>query len=188
MNVRNPQLMSAEDTALVVVDVQEKLIPLIEDHTRVVWNIRRLIDAARLLSLPAFATEQYPQGLGGTVAPLKDLLNDPPAKTAFSCGGCDEFMSQLAASNRQKVLVVGIESHVCIQQSVYDLLAEGYGVYVAADAVSARHASDHHIALRRMETAGATITTTESAIFEWCVDAKHPQFKAISKLIQETCE
>lgn len=177
--------MSPEDTALLVVDVQEKLMPLIAGGETIVWNIRRLIDAAGLLSLPVFASEQYPQGLGGTVSPLKELLSDIPEKTAFSCGGCSELMTSLADSGRSKVLVVGIESHVCIQQTVFDLLAEGYGVYVGADAVSARGESDHHIALRRMESAGASITTTESAIFEWCVDAKHPQFKAISQLIQE---
>ncbi|MCR9117367.1 MAG: hydrolase [bacterium] len=182
---RNPQLMSPEDTCLVVVDVQEKLIPLIGENKRIVWNIRRLIDAAKLLSLPVFGSEQYPKGLGATVSPLKELIDGFAEKTAFSCGGCDELMQNVAASAGDKVLVAGIESHVCIQQTVFDLMAEGYSVYIAVDAVGARGQIDHEIALRRMESAGATLTTTESAIFEWCVDAKNPQFKAISALIQE---
>lgn len=182
---RSPDLMTASDTGLLVVDVQQKLIGLIDGHARIVWNIRRLIDGAKLLGLPILATEQYPQGLGPTSSELVSHLHPVFSKTAFSCGGCAEFGEAFAASGKLKWLVAGIEAHVCIQQTVLDLLAEGLRVYVAADAVGSRARFDYKIALRRMESAGATLTTVEAALFEWCQDSKTPQFKQISKLVQE---
>jgi nicotinamidase-related amidase len=182
---RSPDLMSASDTGLLVVDVQQKLIGLIDGHARIVWNIRRLIDAAKLLGLPVLATEQYPQGLGPTAAELLPRLDRVFDKTAFSCGGSAALCQEMAALGRRKWLVCGIEAHVCIQQTVLDLLAEGFVVYVAADAIGSRGRLDYEIALRRLETSGATLTTMEAAMFEWCQDAKAPQFKAISQLVRE---
>jgi nicotinamidase-related amidase len=182
---RSPDLMTASDTGLLVIDVQQKLIGLIDGHARIVWNIRRLIDGAKLLGLPVLATEQYPQGLGPTSAELLPLLEHIFDKTAFSCGGCSELCRQLEASGRSKWLVAGIEAHVCVQQTVLDLLAEGLRIYVAADAIGSRGRFDYEIALRRLESAGATLTTVEAALFEWCQDSKAPQFKQISKLVQE---
>src|SRR5262249_27867338 len=160
----SPDLMTASDTGLLIVDVQQKLIGLIDGHARIVWNIRRLIDGAKLLGLPIIATEQYPQGLGPTSPELATYLNTVFSKTAFSCGGPSEFSNALAASGKIKWLVAGIEAHVCIQQTVLDLLAEGLRVYIAADAVGSRARFDYEIALRRMESAGATLTTVESAL------------------------
>jgi nicotinamidase-related amidase len=182
---RSPELMTASDTILLVVDVQQKLVGLIDGHARIVWNIRRLIDGARLLGLPVLATEQYPQGLGPTSAELVALLDRVFDKTAFSCGGCSALCQELEVLGQRKLLVAGIEAHVCIQQTVLDLLAEGYRIYVAADAVGSRSRLDYEIALRRLESAGATLTTVEAALFEWCQDSKAPQFKQISKLVQE---
>jgi nicotinamidase-related amidase len=182
---RSPELMTASDTGLLVVDVQQTLIGLIDGHARIVWNIRRLIDGAKLLGLPVLATEQYPQGLGPTAAELVTLLDRVLAKTAFSCGGCAELCRELEVLEQRKWLVCGIEAHVCVQQTVLDLLAEGFRIYVAADAIGSRSRLDYEIALRRMESAGATLTTVEAALFEWCGDSKSPQFKQISKLIQE---
>jgi nicotinamidase-related amidase len=183
---RSPELMSATDTGLLVVDVQGKLVGLIENHARIVWNIRRLIDAAKPLGLPVLATEQYPQGLGPTTPELAKLLDRTFDKTAFSCGDCTGLVGALIASDRQKWLVCGIEAHVCVQQTVLDLLSEGLRIYVAADAVGSRHAIDYEFALRRMESSGAILTTVEAAIFEWCQDSKSPHFKAISQLIRES--
>jgi nicotinamidase-related amidase len=182
---RSPEIMSASDTGLLVVDVQQKLIGLIDGHTQIVWNVRRLTDGAKLLKLPILATEQYPQGLGPTVAELAVLLDKVFDKTAFSCGGCPALCDALATTGLRKWLVCGIEAHVCIQQTVLDLLAEGFNIYVAADAVGSRGRLDYEIALRRLEASGATLTTVESALFEWCQDSKTPQFKQISKLVQE---
>ena len=182
---RSPELMSADDTGLLVVDVQGKLVELIDGHERVVWNIRRLVDGAKLLGLPILATEQYPKGLGPTTPALAPLLDRIYEKTAFSVSGCGELCEALRTSDLRKWLVCGIEAHVCVQQSVLDLLAEGFAIYVAADAVGSRAKFDCDTALRRMESSGATVTTTESALFEWCEDSKSPKFKQISQLIRE---
>jgi nicotinamidase-related amidase len=179
--------MSPDDTALLVVDVQEKLIPLVPEHKRLVWNIRRLLDGAKALGVPALVTEQYPQGLGGTVAELAQRLPTPaPSKVAFSCAACAQAMEALAATGAHRVLLAGIESHICVQQTALDLIAAGYRVYLAVDAMGARHAIDHDTALRRLELSGAVLTTTEAALFEWCREAGTPQFKEVSRLVRET--
>jgi nicotinamidase-related amidase len=183
--VRSPELMSAGDTALLVVDVQEKLLPLIPGRERLVWNIRRLIDGAQVLGLPVIATEQYPQGLGPTTAELAQRLRTIPAKTTFSCRECGPLFTGLRDRGVWKILVSGMETHVCVSQTVHDLLAEGFRVYIAADAVAARGSFDHEIALRRMDSSGATLTTTEAALFEWCERAGTPEFKQISQLVKE---
>ena len=182
---RSPELMSAGDTALLVVDIQEKLVPAICDHARLVWNARRLIDGAKILGLPVAATEQYPQGLGPTVAELAERLNVRPSKLTFSCGGCPQIFTDLRNRGIHKILVCGIEAHVCVQQTVLDLLADGWRVYVAVDAVGSRREIDYRTALGRMDSAGATLTTTEAALFEWCQAAGTPEFREISRLAKE---
>jgi len=177
--------MSAGNTALLVVDVQAKLIRAIAGHERMAWNCRRLIDGAKTLGLPVVGTEQYPQGLGPTVPELAERLGPLPSKLSFSCGGCSEIFESLRAQGMFNLLVCGIETHVCVQQTVLDLLADGWRVYVAVDAVGSRFEIDHHTALRRIESSGATLTTTEAALFEWCESANHPEFKRISQLARE---
>jgi nicotinamidase-related amidase len=184
--LRSPELMNRDDAALLVVDMQAKLLPFIPGHGRLIWNIRRLIDGAKVLSIPVAATEQYPQGLGPTTPELAQLLGAIPAKTAFSCGECGEIFTAWRDRGIWKILVCGIETHVCVGQTVHDLLGEGFRVYVAADAVAARGQIDHEIALQRMDSAGATLTTAEAALFEWCGRAGSPEFKQISQLIRET--
>jgi len=183
---RSPLLMSRGDTAMLVVDVQGKLVTLIPNHRRIVWNIRRLLDGAAALGVPVAATEQYPQGLGPTTPELADRLGTIPAKLAFSCGECGQIFHDWQAGGIFKVLVVGIEAHVCVQQTVMDLLAAGWQVYVAVDAVGSRYDVDRETALRRMDSAGATLTTTESALFEWCEVSGTPEFKQISQLVRES--
>ena len=178
--------MSRHDTALLVVDVQGKLIGMIPEHERIVWNIGRLIDGAKVLGLPVLATEQYPQGLGPTTPVLAEKLGEIPAKLLFSCGECGELFADLSRRGIFKILVVGIEGHVCVQQTVLDLLGEAFQVYVAVDAVGSRHDIDYQTALRRMDSSGATLTTTEAALFEWCEVAGTPEFKQISALVQAT--
>jgi len=182
---RSPELMSADDTTLLVVDVQEKLIRLIPGWRRIVWNLGRLIEAARILELPVLASEQYPQGLGPTVAELAEHLDSRISKISFSCVACDDVRSELERIDRPKVLVAGIEAHVCVQQTVLDLMSSGVQAYVAVDAVGARYDIDYQVALRRMESSGATLTTTEAAMFEWCQAAGSPQFKELSALVKQ---
>ena len=184
--IRSPELMSREDSLLLVVDVQEKLLPAIGEAKRIEWNIRRLIDGAKLLGVPLIATEQYPQGLGATVSSLRERIEHRPAKKTFSCAGCEKGMEGIVAAGRAKILVVGIETHVCVQQTALDLVAAGYRVYLAVDAIGSRAALDHDTALRRLEAAGLTLTTTESALFEWCATAAAPEFKSISALVKES--
>jgi nicotinamidase-related amidase len=135
---RSPELMSRDDTGLLVVDVQEKLISLVPGHERIVWNIRRLIDGASLFKMPVLATEHYPKGLSHTTPALASRLPRIAEKTAFSCVGCEEIAKQLEQSPAAKWLVVGIETHVCVQQTVFDLMANGFRVYLAVDAVGSR--------------------------------------------------
>jgi nicotinamidase-related amidase len=183
---RSPELMSPEDTVLLVVDVQEKLMPMIRDKSRVLWNLRRLLDGAEATGVKALATEQYPQGLGPTVAELASRLGTIPSKASFSCGGCEPFAAQLAALGASKVMVAGIEAHVCVQQTVLDLIAAGYRVYLPVDAVGSRYQVDYETGLKRMDSAGAALTTTEAALFEWCQVSGTPTFKKISALVRET--
>lgn len=182
---RSPELMSRGDTALLVVDMQAKLLGLIPGQASVVWNTRRLIDGARLLGLPVAGSEQYPQGLGPTAAPLAQILGDVPAKTTFSCRECSSLLATFRERSVGKVLLAGIEAHVCVQQTALDLVAEGFRVYVAVDAIGSRNQLDASVALRRMENAGITVTTTEAALFEWCETASAAEFKQISALVRE---
>jgi nicotinamidase-related amidase len=183
---RSSELMSRGDTALVVIDAQEKLIPAVVASARIVWNVRRLIDAARILGLPVAASEQYPQGLGATVAELASRLPDRPSKRTFSCRELVALFADLRQRQIVKLLLCGIETHVCVQQTALDLMADGWRVYIPVDAVSARSDIDHQTALGRMEASGAVLTTTEAALFEWCETAAVPEFRQISQLVRET--
>jgi nicotinamidase-related amidase len=183
--MHHPSQMAAGDTGLLVIDVQEKLMAKIPDAGRVIGNIAFLIDAARLLDMPVQGTEQYPKGLGPTVPELARRLPERPDKVAFSCCAIPSVVENFRQASRPKVLLAGIESHVCVQQTALDLLALGFRVYIAADAVASRSAADRDQALHRLERAGAVITTSESAVFEWVGGADSPRFKDISRLVQE---
>ncbi len=183
----SPELMSAVDTALLLIDFQERLMPAIHDGARVAWNGARLLEGAAILGVAAFATEQYPKGLGPTIPAIGKYFEGQkiPEKVVFSAGACGELFDKMRANNLKKILVGGVETHVCVQQTVMDLLADGWGVFVAVDAVGSRRTQDHETALRRMETAGATLTTTEAALFEWLRAAGTPEFKKISQLVRQ---
>lgn len=186
---RSPHLMNPSDTALLVIDVQEKLLPHIADKKTLTWNISRLLRAAAALNVKTCVTEQYPKGLGHTVPELTEhfanlVSESVPEKLMFSCRECAEMFDKLEGVHR--ILVCGIETHVCVLQTVLDLLASGFEVYVCVDAVGSRFESDKEVASRRMESSGATLVTTEMAMFELCEVAGTSDFKTISKLAQET--
>ena len=181
----HPTHMSADDTGLLVIDVQEKLIPKIHAADAVVRNIAFLIDAAQQVNMPVQATEQYPKGLGATIPELAQRLPQRPDKVAFSCCAVPVVVENFRRAARPNIVLAGIETHVCVQQTALDLLAQGFHVYVPVDAVGSRYTIDHDMALRRLERAGAVLTTAESCVFEWVGSAGHPQFKAISRLVQE---
>jgi nicotinamidase-related amidase len=177
--------MSAADTALLVIDVQEKLLPKVPDAAALTRNIAFLIDAARLLEMPVQATEQYPKGLGPTVAELIGRLPQRPEKIAFSSCAAPSVVETFHREARPKVVLAGIETHVCVLHTALDLLALDFRVFLPVDAVGARYRIDHDTALRRLEQAGVVLTTTEGCVFEWIGGAGHPRFKEISRLVQE---
>jgi nicotinamidase-related amidase len=170
--------------ALLIVDVQEKLIPLIGDRELVVANSVRLVKGAQVLGVPVFATEQYPKGLGPTVPELAELIPRRPDKTIFHCCAVPEFIEQLNGRHVQHVTIAGIEAHVCVAQTALELMSLGYRVQVPADAVASRFKIDWEFALRRLERAGAVVSTTESVLFEWVERSDSPHFKAISELVK----
>ncbi|MCH2114221.1 MAG: isochorismatase family protein [Pirellulales bacterium] len=185
---RSPERMRPADTGLLLVDLQEQLLAVEPARATLIWNARRLLDGANILGVRAAATEQYPEKLGPTTPLLAERLALPAAgKLAFSCAACSDIFSEWRSVGIHRVLVCGIETHICVQQTVLDLMADGFQVLVAADAVGARHAMDHKMALRRMEASGALLSTTEAALFEWCAQAGTPEFKQISALAKETC-
>lgn len=176
--------MRLERTAsvLCVIDVQERLVPAMNGGDAVVARCRRLAEGARLLGVPTLVTEQYRKGLGSTVSSLADVLPPPLEKMSFSCCGGEGFMAALPTAARQ-VVICGLEMHVCVAQTALDLLAEGYAVFLAVDAITSRHALDRDVALRRLEASGAVPTTSEAILFEWCRTAAHPEFQAVRKLV-----
>src|SRR5262249_50281360 len=142
-------------------------------------NIGFLIDAARLVDVPVAATEQYPKGLGSTVPSLAAKLPERPDKVAFSCFAVPSVGGGFRTAARPKVVLAGIETHVCVMHTALDLLAQDFRVYIPVDAVASRFAVDHDVALRRLEKAGAILTTSEATVFEWVGGANHPRFKQV---------
>lgn len=185
--MRHPDLLDRRRTCLLVVDVQEKLMPVIHDKDSIVENIRRLARGAQILGVPLLVSEQYPKGLGPTVEPVAKVL-DPGAarcsKVAFSCIADQEFFREIEGMKRDTLLVCGAESHVCVLQTVLDALAAGFRVQVAADAVGSRDPGNKRIALERMARAGAVITGTESALFELLERAGTDEFKQVQALVK----
>jgi nicotinamidase-related amidase len=183
---RSPLLLDASTSGLLVVDLQQRLLPLIPSAAEITGRVGWLIEAAKLFSVPTIATEQYPQGLGATVPELSRLLSTGAReKRMFSCRECSEIFQAWHAEKRRQVVVVGIETHVCILQTVLDLLSMGFDCYVVVDATGSRQALDQQMALQRMEISGAMLTTTESVLFEWCADSRHPHFKQISQWVKQ---
>lgn len=181
----HPSRMVPSESAVLVVDVQEKLMPKIFGNAEITRNIAFVIDGARLAGVEVVATEQYPKGLGPTVSELAQRLPERPDKLTFSCCGVPDLFDSLKRRGRTRLLLVGIEAHVCVLNTALDLLAEGFRVYLAVDAVGSRYAIDRDMALQRLQQAGVILTTVETAVFEWTGGAAHPQFKKLSALVQE---
>lgn len=180
-------MLTINNTALLVIDVQERLAPVMDDKETLLSNVERMIRGAQVLELPILWTEQVPEKLGPTLPELADLLtaiSQPVSKASFSCCGVQPFMQALRESDRRQVLVTGIESHVCVYQTVMDLLDQDYEVQLVTDAVASRTPENKAIALERMKAAGATLTSTEMALFELLRVAEGDKFRTISKLVK----
>jgi len=178
------ELLQRESTALLVIDVQERINAVMADQGHIP-HLEVLVDACRGLEVPVIASEQYPQGLGPTVDTLATALGETPAsKLTFSCSRDDALRRAIEDSGRQQIIVTGIETHVCVLQTVLDLLNLGFEVHVPHDAVMSRRTTDKDWALHRMAGAGATITSTESALFELLERCDTAEFKTVAKLIK----
>lgn len=175
-----------DNTQAVLIDVQEKLTPHMNEPEAVVTNIAKLMKGLKLLGVPMVACEQYPKGLGHTVPELKVLLDGVAIYEKVSFSACDDepTFHAIKSASRPYVIVFGIETHVCVLQTVMDLLDDGFVPVVVADAVSSRSVQDKQIALERMAHAGAVIASVEMVLFELCRSAKNPVFKEISALVK----
>jgi isochorismate hydrolase len=181
-----PPRLTSLNSILLVIDVQDKLLVKMPDVAGLVRDIAFLIDVAKLLQVPVKGTEQYPKGLGPTTAELaRRLPAELPAKTAFSSCGAPGVLAELRASGRKNLVLAGMETHVCIAHTALDLITDGMTVFLPVDALQSRFRLDHEMALNRLQASSAVLTTVEATAFEWLGGADHPQFKSVSKLIQE---
>ncbi len=190
-------LLDSSRSILVVIDLQGKLVQMVHRPALVLEATRRLLRLADLFSVPVVLTEQYPKGIGPTEASIRGVYDGLSTakffleKTAFGCCGDGDFEALLQQARpmlrppQRQIVVAGIEAHVCVMQTVLELLASGHQVHLCWDAVSGRGEEYRRHALDRMAAAGATITNHESVAFEWARDKNHPQFKALSALMKE---
>jgi nicotinamidase-related amidase len=177
------QPLEAEQCALIVVDIQEKLLPPIFNKDELVKNSQLLVRVAKILEIPVIVTTQYVKGLGAMVPELASLVSDvrPIDKLDFGCFGSNQFRSELKSlpGNRNTVLLCGMEAHICVMQTALGALNEGYLVHVATDAIGSRVRWNWDIGIDRMRAAGAVISTTEMMIYELMRSSGSPQFKQL---------
>lgn len=185
-HLRSTLRLDEKRSALMVIDLQEKLCPVIPEAREIEREIIRLTDAATVLSIPAAATVQYPRGLGGLVPSLQSVFPAPEEKVVFSAAVCRQALNAWIADGRDQIVICGIETHICILQTVLDLLAEGVRPFVAVQAVASRDRQDHELALQRMRDCGATLIGVESVLFEWLDTAQRTEFKTISQLVKSS--
>ncbi len=174
-------------TIAVIIDVQERLFPHIAEHKKLERTIPLLIEGLKALEVPILVTEQYPKGLGTTIAPVRHALGElyqPLEKISFSCCGNDQFNLQVARYSPEYVILAGIETHVCVLQTALDLLVEGYIPVLVTNCLSSRFLEDKEVALQRLHRSGAVLTTYESILFELAQVAGTETFKRISKLVK----
>lgn len=188
--LRSPLLLDKNRSILVVIDVQEKLMPHIKSRDVITWNLQRLLTAAELFQIPIRASEQYPRGLGATVEPLRQHLNNAigaplTEKSMFSCRECEQWLAEATCLERPQIVITGIETHVCVLQSAFDFMAAGFDVFLVVDAVGSRYRLDHRTALTRISQSGGNLITTESVLFEWCERSGTPEFKQVSELVKQ---
>ncbi len=189
MQIPTPALARAADSQLLITDMQVRLAGAMQAAVRasVLHQCGIVLRAANLLQVPVLVTEQYPKGLGPTEPQLAELL--PPSarrytKTGFSCCSAEGFPAPVTAGGRGQVVIVGMEAHVCVLQTAFDLQLQGAQVFVVEDAVCSRRESNWRNAMERLRQAGVVVTNSESVLFEWMGDAGHEHFKAISALLR----
>ena len=178
-------ILNKEETALLIIDIQEKLVPVMKYKDQVINNTKILINTAIQMNMPIIYTEQYPKGLGNTVKELEELLMDATKfeKNSFTAY-IEEARKALKATDRKKIIVVGMENHVCVYQTVRDLLIDGYQVFLVKDAVASRTKMNYRNGLDLMNLMGAVIINTETVVFDLLKTAGTPEFKVLSKMIK----
>ncbi len=186
MNNIDRYLISSEEAVLLIIDIQDRLAVVMEERGPVIKNTACLIELAGLYDIPVIITEQYPKGLGQTVKEIRDALPDycPVEKISFDCCGEDTFPGALGKEGKKKIVVAGMETHVCVLQTVLSLLKEGYAVHLVADAVCSRDRKNKKIALDLMANAGAVVTCTETVLFQVLKKAGTDEFRTISRMIR----
>jgi len=182
-------LCEADNSQLVIVDVQQRLVAAIpaESLELMTKNSALLLDAAAILGISTLCSEQSPTSLGSTIAAIAEHLPrdvEKIEKTCFSCAGAEAFRQHIESSGRRQIVLAGMESHVCILQSAVQLTQQGLEVFVVEDAVCSRRELHHRNAMKRMRQAGVIITNIESVLFEWMRDARHEHFRKISALLK----
>jgi len=183
----NPALtVSRDEAVLVLVDMQGSLAEAMSRRDAVIGTSALLARVAAELRIPVLVTRQYPKGLGDTMEAIREATADssPVDKVAFSCLAEPAFRERLEGLGRRTVLLAGMETHICVTQTALGLLAEGYSVFVVADAACSRRASDHDTALERLRVAGVVVTTAESVIYEALGQAGTPEFRAVLDLVK----
>ena len=190
-------ILNKDRSILLAVDIKARLLPVMAEPERVVRNTTILVSAAKILAVPALASEQYPVGIGHIVPAVRELF-EPGAifeKSEFSCVRNTAIAGKpaikdpvirerLATYGRRQVVLCGIESHVCVLQTAFDLITQGYQPFVAADAVSSRDPENRAVALDRLRAGGIGVVSTEMVVFEWLERSDTPEFKALSRLIK----
>jgi nicotinamidase-related amidase len=179
-------LINAHTSCLLIIDIQERLAPHVLAHNTLIDNAQTLLKAARRLDVPTLVSEQYPRGLGHTVADLAPLIDGEQTleKMHFSCIGDPAYAEAFRKLGRAQAVIGGMEAHVCVLQTVGDLLRTGTDVFIVADAVSSRTEENYRSGIERMRAMGAEIVTTEMVLFEWLGRAGTPEFKELSPLIR----
>ena len=179
--------LDADKAVLVVIDVQERLVPAMPEaiYLRLRNTVAMLVEVAGLLGIPVVTTEQYPKGIGHTVPELAAAFNETVIeKVSFGCCGEPTFLKALKNTGRTQVLITGMEAHVCVYQTVLGLLEDGYYVHLLRDAICSRNKTDYLAGVANAGQAGAVVTTAETVMFQMLQKSTHEQFRAVSKLVK----
>lgn len=186
MITANQDLLDRDNTVLVVVDMQEPFLRHISNRDGLLNGVTKLVSFAKALQIPVITTLQYREKMGDIIPELDELIPDAPKidKTTFSCCRTAPFLDAMEQIGRKKVLLCGVETHICVNQTAHDLLSLGYRVHLAEDAVSSRHDSDRTVGINKMRQSGVIISSVEMAMFEMLGDAATPEFKIILQLVK----
>lgn len=185
-NKRHPNLFSRYNSAILLVDYQERFVPVLPDNEQTIKNIKLLLSGSQIYNIPIYVSEQVPEKLGNTIKELKDMLSNAHffSKKAMSCCGEIKFIEKLKSKNIKQVVVCGIEAHVCVLQTSLDLIHNGFQIHLVADAITSRLLHNKPIAIEKIKNAGGIITSVETVLFEMAYEAGTEEFKKLQQLFK----